>query len=98
MSDRIDVGDIVRITNGDGFKLKPSGELFDPSLVELTLRTPDGDSVDLTADIQTDSEGLYYADYTAEQEGVHWFRWEGDSVVEQALFVVINRRVPEPGS
>jgi hypothetical protein len=95
-TDHIDVGEVVRITNGDGFKTKPAGTLFDPVDVELTLRTPSGTTVDLTDDVQTSSTGLYYADYTPDESGIHWYRWNGDSVIEQNRFVVVDRMVPAP--
>jgi uncharacterized protein YfaS (alpha-2-macroglobulin family) len=98
MSDKIDVGEIVRITNGDGFKTKPAEELFDPVDVELTVRSPSGDVTDLTADVIQDSEGLYHADLTVDETGVWWFRWDGDAVIEEGAFIVRPRRVSEAES
>jgi hypothetical protein len=46
--------------------------------------------------VQTSSTGLYYADYTPDESGIHWYRWNGDSVIEQNRFVVVDRMVPAP--
>lgn len=96
--DWIDVGELVRITNGEGFRLKEDDTLFDPSLVELTVRAPDGTVTDLSGDVQTDSTGLYYADMTPDAPGRWRFKWYGDDIITQSSFLVRVDRVGEVGS
>jgi hypothetical protein len=88
MSDNIDLGEVVRITNGDGFQLKPDNTPFDPISVELTVRAPDGTVLDISGSVQSDSTGLYYADLVVDQADVWTFRWNGDSVIEEGAFYV----------
>lgn len=97
-TDPIYPGSIVRITNGDGFKAKPSGDLFDPEVLTLTVKPPTGDVVDLSDDVHPtaeDSVGTFYADWEAgDYEGLVWFHWDGDDVVNEGHFIIARRHVP----
>ena len=88
MNEYIDVGEIVRITTGEGFKTKPAGTLFDPTVVELTVRTPSGTVTDESVNVVNDSTGIYHADVTVDEAGWWWFHWDGDSVIEEGTFHV----------
>lgn len=89
MSDLIYPGEIVRITNGDGFERKPETDpptLFDPASVVLTVRSPSGDVTTPTP--SKDSTGVYHADITVDESGRWAYRWSGDSVENESYFDV----------
>lgn len=99
MSDLIDVGEIVRVTNGDGFQLKPAMTLFDPSVVTLTVKSPSGSVTLYEEDVlQNDSVGLWHYDLTADEAGRWHFKWDGDQVIEQGYFYVVKDEVGEAES
>lgn len=94
MSDLIYPGEIVRITNGDGFERKPETDpptLFDPASVVLTVRSPSG--VVTTPAPSKDSTGVYHADITVDESGRWWYEWNGDSIINEGSFPVTPRKV-----
>lgn len=99
MSDLIYPGETVRITNGEGFKVKPGLTVFDPVDVTLTVKSPSGDvttgeyPTGTDFNVSKDSTGKYHADITVDESG-HWtYAWEGDSVENQDWFSVAESTV-----
>jgi hypothetical protein len=94
MTEPIFAGSIVRVrTNdpdvaGSGFK-NDAGALTDPTTVALRWhRHGEVDTVWTLAGGQVvkDSVGVYHADITTAEPGLHYFRWEGGG----ALVVTIE--------
>lgn len=68
------------------------GALADPDAVVVTLRKPDGTSVDNSP--VRDSTGLYHFDFVPDQVGIYYADWVGTGLVAAAdvdKFEVIAR-------
>jgi hypothetical protein len=85
-------GNIVTVRTNDpdvagtGFK-NASGVLTDPTLVRLLWRRHgEADTIWLVTagQIVKDSVGVYHADITVAEPGLHYFRWEGTGAVVAA--------------
>jgi hypothetical protein len=84
--DPIYPGSVVRVTNAPGFK-NAAGVLTDPTLVKLRWRRHGESETEwlVTAgQVIKDSVGLYHADITVAEPGLHYFRWEGTGAVVAA--------------
>jgi hypothetical protein len=93
MADPINPGDVVRVrTNdpavaGSGF-VNGAGALTDPTTVVLKWNRH-GESVTVWTwtsgtpgpNIVRDSVGVFHADITVVEPGLHYFRWEGTGAV-----------------
>lgn len=99
MSDLIYPGEIVRITNGDGFQRKPDLTLFDPVDVTLTVRSPSGVVTEgayptgTDFNVAKDTTGKYHADITVDESGRWTYQWAGDAVINEGAFRVWRSRV-----
>lgn len=52
-----------------------NGAFTPPSAIHLNVTLPDGSVVNIDGSIVNDSTGVYHADYTMVQEGLHIFVW-----------------------
>lgn len=69
-----------------------------PSIVTCRVKKPDGTVEDLTPAPTLDT-GIWEAYYTIEDEGKHWYRYEGSGLVTAAAekpFQGLEQMVPEP--
>lgn len=57
------------------------GNLVDPSTVTATILTPDGVETDISGSVIRQSQGVYAADFTPVQRGLHQFRFAGSGAV-----------------
>lgn len=96
MSEVINPGDVVRVrTNdpavaGSGFK-NAAGALTDPTTVNLKWRRHGETDTTWTwtsgtpgPNIVRDSVGVFHADITVVEPGLHYFRWEGTGALVAA--------------
>lgn len=86
----INPGDVVRVSTTPGFK-NSSGVLTDPTTVVLRWRRHGEAGTVWTwtsgtpgPNIVKDSTGLFHADITVVEPGLHHFRWEGTGAVVAA--------------
>ena len=86
----INPGDIVRVSTAPGFK-DLAGVLTDPTTVRLLWRRHGEATTTWTwtsgspgPNIVRDSVGLFHADITVVEPGLHYFRWEGTGAVVAA--------------
>jgi hypothetical protein len=60
--------------------------LADPTTVTCKVKEPDDTVTTLVygtdAALIKESTGVYYVDVSVDQEGMHWYAFEGDGVVE----------------
>ncbi len=90
----INAGDVVRVATYSGTVAVPvggfknsAGVLADPTLVRLLWkRHGEAETIWLVAagQIVKDAVGLYRADITVVEPGLHYYRWEGTGAVVAA--------------
>jgi len=86
------IGDTIRVKAT--FK-DADDALSDPSTVTVTVYEPDGTETDYTltgGGVQKESTGVYYADITPTQAGIHWYRFSSTgnpALIEEANFFVV---------
>lgn len=93
MSD-INPGDVVRVATYSGTVGAPvggfrnlAGDLADPTLVRLLWkRHGEAETIWLVTagQVVKDAVGLYHADITVVEPGLHYYRWEGTGAVVAA--------------
>lgn len=77
---KYDIGDGIRLSVV--FSDATNGAPGDPTVVTLTLQTPDGTVSGLI--VERDAVGRYHADYLTVQPGVHTYRWAGTGALPSA--------------
>lgn len=60
------------------------GALTDPTTVTLSMRNPDHSIDDLTSAVVRDSVGVYHAEVTPTELGLHMYEWRGSGAVSVA--------------
>lgn len=83
MANIYDVGDKVRISCA----FTSGGVAIDPTTIVCKVKEPDLTLTTATyalAQIVKDSAGVYHYDFTIDQAGSHWYRFEGTGTVVAA--------------
>lgn len=76
MANIYDIGDRIRLS----VAFTSAGTATDPTTITCKVKEPDGTITTATyalAEVVKDSTGNYHYDFTPDQEGKHYYRFEG---------------------
>lgn len=89
-----DVGDLVQAT-GTFTDAPTGGSAHDPTAVSFTMKEPDGTRTTYVygtdAEVVRSATGIYYVNWSATQEGRHYYRWFATGTgqaAEEGSFIV----------